>query len=100
MATAAPSCTGCWLLGATPGQVAPRCSPEAAIVAVVGVVFGLLVASLATVVPFAIARDEGVVPDGQLWLPPLIAAGVVAADPRRGPRGASAPDAAAVSDVR
>ena len=37
-------------------------------------------ASLATIVPFAVARDEGIVPDGQLWLPPLLVAGVVAAD--------------------
>jgi hypothetical protein len=36
-----------------------------------------LVASLATIVPFGIARGEGVVPDGQLWLPPLLVAGVV-----------------------
>ena len=33
---------------------------------------------LTTVVPFAIARDEGLVPDGQLWLPPLLVAATVA----------------------
>jgi putative ABC transport system permease protein len=65
-----------WLLGATRTQVERSVVAEAMIVAVVGVVLGLL-ASLATIVPFAVARDEGVVPDGQLWLPPLIAAGVI-----------------------
>ena len=50
---------------------------EARIVAAVGVVLGLL-ASLATIVPFGVARHEGVVPDGQLWLPPVVVAGVVA----------------------
>ena len=58
-----------WLLGATPAEVERSVVAEAAIVAAVGVVFGGL-ASLATIVPFAIARDEGIVPDGQLWLPP------------------------------
>jgi putative ABC transport system permease protein len=47
------------------------------VVGVVGVVLGL-VASLFTIVPFGIARDEGIVPDGQLWLPPLVVAAVVA----------------------
>jgi putative ABC transport system permease protein len=64
------------LVGATPDQVRGSVLAESAIVAVTGVALGL-VASLATVVPFAVARDEGVVPDGQLWLPPLIVAGVV-----------------------
>jgi len=64
------------LAGATPDQIQASVLAESAIVAVAGVAFGLL-ASLATVVPFAVARDEGVVPDGQLWLPPLIVAGVV-----------------------
>lgn len=66
-----------WLLGATPRQVERSLLAEAAIVAAVGVVLGT-VASLATVLPFGIARDEGLVPDGQLWLPPLIVIGVVA----------------------
>jgi putative ABC transport system permease protein len=65
------------LVGATPEQVRGSVLAESAIVAATGALFGL-VASLATVVPFAVARDEGVVPDGQLWLPPLIVAGVVA----------------------
>ena len=64
------------LAGATPDQIRDSVLAESAIVAVAGVVLGVL-ASLATVVPFAVARDEGVVPDGQLWLPPLIVVGVV-----------------------
>ena len=64
------------LLGATSPQVERSVLAEAAIVAGIGVVLGL-VASLATVVPFAVARHEGVVPDGQLWLPPLLVAGTV-----------------------
>ena len=64
------------LAGATPDQVSASVLAESAIVAVAGVVLGAL-ASLATVVPFAVARDEGVVPDGQLWLPPVIVVGVV-----------------------
>lgn len=63
-------------LGATPRQVGGSVVAEATIVAVVGVVLGSL-ASLATVVPFAIARDEGPVPDGALWLPAAVAAAVV-----------------------
>lgn len=66
-----------WLLGATPAQVERSVVAEAGIVAAVGVVLGLL-AALATIVPFGIARDEGIVPDGQLWLPPLVVVGVVA----------------------
>ncbi|NHC12346.1 FtsX-like permease family protein [Motilibacter deserti] len=65
------------LLGATPRQARTAVLVEAAVVAAVGVVVGGA-ASLATVVPFAVARDEGVVPDGQLWLPPLLAAAAVA----------------------
>ncbi|MEV4620754.1 ABC transporter permease [Asanoa sp. NPDC049573] len=64
------------LLGATPTQVERSIVAEAAVVAAVGVALGL-VASLATIVPFGLARGEGVVPDGQLWLPPLLVAGVV-----------------------
>jgi putative ABC transport system permease protein len=63
------------LLGATRRQVEGSVVAEAAVVAAVGVVLGL-VASLATIVPFGLARHEGVVPDGQLWLPPLLAAAV------------------------
>jgi putative ABC transport system permease protein len=65
-----------WLLGATPDQVESSVLAEARVVAGVGVALGLL-ASLATIVPFGIARHEGVVPDGQLWLPAVIVAGVV-----------------------
>lgn len=65
------------LLGATATQVERSVLAEAGIVAGIGVLLGLL-ASLATVVPFAVARDEGVVPDGQLWLPALVAVATVA----------------------
>lgn len=65
------------LVGATPGQVRSSVMAEAAIVAAVGIVLGT-VASLASVLPFAYARHEGLVPDGQLWLPVAIAAGVAA----------------------
>ncbi|MCW2766834.1 MAG: hypothetical protein JWO11_2793 [Nocardioides sp.] len=65
-----------WLLGATPGQVRGSVLAEAWVVAGVGVLVGAA-AALATIVPFGVARHEGVVPDGQLWLPPLLAAGVV-----------------------
>jgi putative ABC transport system permease protein len=66
-----------WLLGATRDQVERSVLAEAAVVAGIGVLLGLL-ASLATIVPFGVARHEGLVPDGGLWLPPLVVAGVVA----------------------
>jgi putative ABC transport system permease protein len=59
-------------LGATTGQLRTSIVLEAAVVAVVGIVLGL-VASTATVVPYSIVRHEGIVPNGQLWLPPLVA---------------------------
>jgi putative ABC transport system permease protein len=59
------------LLGATTEQVRRSVLAEAGLIAAVGVVLGVI-ASLATIVPFAIARDEGVVPDGQLWLPVVL----------------------------
>lgn len=62
------------LVGATAAQIRGSVLAESAIVAGAGVVLGAL-ASLATVVPFSIARHEGVVPDGQLWVPPLVVAG-------------------------
>ncbi|MEZ0578605.1 FtsX-like permease family protein [Nocardioides sp. MH1] len=65
-----------WLVGATPSDVERSVVVEAGIVAAVGVVLGSI-AALATIVPFAVARHEGVVPDGGLWLPPLLVAGVV-----------------------
>lgn len=65
------------LLGATPTQVERSVLAEAGVVAVIGVLLGL-VASLATVVPFAVAREEGLVPDGQLWLPGVVVAATVA----------------------
>jgi len=65
------------LLGATPEQVRGSLLAEAGFVAGVGVLLGLL-ASTASWMPFAVARHEGVVPDGGLWLPPLLMAGAVA----------------------
>lgn len=65
------------LLGATPAQVERSVLAEAGIVAGIGVLLGSA-ASLATIVPFAVARHEGVVPDGQLWLPPLLLGAAVA----------------------
>ena len=65
------------LLGATPGQVRGSILAEAGVVAAVGTVIGLLAAQ-ATIVPFAYVRGEGLVPDAQLWLPPLLIAGAVA----------------------
>ncbi len=73
-----------WLLGATRRRSSASVLAEAAVVAGVGVVLGLL-ASLATIVPFGLARHEGLVPDGDLWLPPLVVAGVGRAHPARGP---------------
>lgn len=65
------------LIGATARQVERSVVAEAAIVAAIGVVLGTL-AALTTVVPFALARHEGAVPDGGLWLVPAVVAGVVA----------------------
>ncbi|OHV35300.1 MULTISPECIES: FtsX-like permease family protein [Pseudofrankia] len=65
-----------WLMGATPTQVRRSVVAEAAVVAVVGLVLGAL-GSLATVIPFSVARHEGVVPDAQLWIAPLVAVVVV-----------------------
>lgn len=64
------------LLGATPRQVRGSVVAEAGVVAAVGVVLGTL-AALTTVVPFAVARHEGVVPDGGLWLVPAVVVAVV-----------------------
>ena len=65
------------LVGATHRQVRSSVLAEAAIVAGVGIVLGSL-ASLATVLPFAYARHEGLVPDGQLWLPVAVAVATAA----------------------
>ena len=65
------------LIGATRRQAQGSVLAEAIVVAVVGITAGL-VASLATTIPFCIARGEGVVPDGQLWVPPVIAVAVTA----------------------
>jgi len=60
------------VIGATSIQLRRSVLVEALLVATTGLVLGLL-ASLATVIPYSIVRDEGVLPDGQLWLPPLVA---------------------------
>ncbi|MDN5757237.1 MAG: FtsX-like permease family protein [Tomitella sp.] len=65
------------LVGGTSGQVQNVVLVETVLVSVVGVALGL-VASLATIVPFALARKEGPVPDGQLWLPLAVSAFAVA----------------------
>ena len=65
------------LVGATPEQVRNAVVVEAVLVSLIAGALGTL-ASLATVVPFSIARDEGLVPNGQLWLPPVIALVTVA----------------------
>ena len=62
-----------WRLGATAGQLRTAILLEATVVAVVGILLGLL-GSTATAVPYSIVRHEGLVPDGQLWLIPLVAA--------------------------
>ncbi|MGO1949421.1 MAG: FtsX-like permease family protein [Mycobacteriaceae bacterium] len=64
------------LIGATGRQVRTSVVVEAVIVAVVGVLLGTL-ASTATILPFSAVRGEGIVPDGDLWLPAAIAAVVV-----------------------
>jgi putative ABC transport system permease protein len=61
-----------WRLGATRIQLRTSILLEAAVVAIIGILLGLL-GSTATAVPYSIVRHEGVVPNGQLWLPPLIA---------------------------
>jgi len=79
------------LLGATPRQVRGSVVAEAGVVAAIGVVVGT-VAALATIVPFSVARHEGVVPDGGLWLAPAVVAAVVAltlASARGAMRGAA-----------
>jgi putative ABC transport system permease protein len=62
-----------WRLGATRGQLRASVLLEATAVAAIGIVLGWLGAT-ATAVPYAVVREEGLVPDGQLWLPPLVAA--------------------------
>lgn len=64
------------LVGATLRQVRQGVMWESLLIGLVGAVLGL-VGSLATIVPFAVARDEGVVPNGQLWVLPITAAGAV-----------------------
>ncbi len=61
-----------WRLGATRRQLRTTVLLEASVVSVIGILLGLL-GSTATAVPYSIVRHEGLVPDGQLWLPPLVA---------------------------
>ncbi len=65
------------LVGATPRQVRRSVHAETLLVSVTGTILGLA-ASLATIVPFALARDEGFAPDGQLWLPVVVSVAAVA----------------------
>ncbi|WP_109509032.1 FtsX-like permease family protein [Nocardioides speluncae] len=60
------------LVGASTSQVRDSVLAEATLVTAVGLFLGGL-ASVATVVPYSIARDEGAVPNGQLWLPIVLA---------------------------
>jgi putative ABC transport system permease protein len=62
------------LLGATPAQLRATVRGEALLTAAVGTAVGLA-ASLVTTIPFSVARHEGLVPDGQLWLPPVVMLG-------------------------
>ncbi|WP_217170965.1 FtsX-like permease family protein [Streptomyces sp. AC512_CC834] len=55
------------LIGATPRQVLRMVGAEGVLLAVTGVLFGTI-ASLATVVPFTVARTEDVVPDTSLTI--------------------------------
>jgi putative ABC transport system permease protein len=62
-----------WRLGATSAQLRTSILLEAAVVAAIGILLGLLGAT-ATAVPYSIVRHEGLLPNGQLWLAPLFAA--------------------------
>ncbi len=62
-----------WRLGATTRQLRTSVVLEAVVVAVLGIGLGLL-GAMATAVPYSVVRHEGLVPNGQLWLPPFIAA--------------------------
>lgn len=73
VASRRPELDRLWRLGATAGQLRTSIVLETAVVAVIGIVLGLL-GSAATAVPYSIVRHEGLVPNGQLWLPPMIAA--------------------------
>ncbi|GIF51903.1 putative ABC transport system permease protein [Asanoa ferruginea] len=60
------------LTGATPGQVRRMVGAESAVLAFTGVLFGSL-ASLATILPFTIARTDRLVPDAPALIWPAIA---------------------------
>lgn len=61
------------LVGATVEQVRASVGAEGVLLAATGIGFGLL-GSLVTVVPDALAREEGMLPDGGLWVPVVIVA--------------------------
>ncbi|MEV0718817.1 FtsX-like permease family protein [Asanoa sp. NPDC050611] len=64
------------LTGATPAQVRRMVGAEAAVLAVTGVLFGSL-ASLATILPYTIARTDRLVPDAPALIWPAIAVAAV-----------------------
>lgn len=69
----APEFTRLHLLGATRGQIRRALLGEGLLVGLAAGVLGTL-AALTTVVSFSIARDEGVLPNGQLWLAAAVTA--------------------------
>lgn len=78
MAYRRPELQRLWQLGATRAQLRHLVTLEALVVGVTGAVLGLL-ASLTTVVPFSVARGEGLIPDGGLGLAAALTAATVAA---------------------
>lgn len=63
------------IIGATRNQICSTVAYETVTVTIAGGLLGVF-ASSATVVPFSVARQEGVVPDAQLWLAPLVVVGL------------------------
>jgi putative ABC transport system permease protein len=61
------------LVGATHEQVRASVRVEASLVASIGIVLGVACGGV-SVVPYSVVRHEGVVPNGQLWVPLAIAA--------------------------
>lgn len=59
------------LIGAERRHILSMIRTEALTLAGVGVVLGIL-ASMATMVPYSIVREEGLLPNGTLWLPFII----------------------------
>lgn len=65
------------LAGATPAQLRALVTRESLMVGVLGAAGGA-VCSLLTILPMSLARGEGFVPNGLLWLPAALFAAVVA----------------------